>query len=90
MRKLKKYEIKLLMFCQKYGYRYIARDNDEQLWVFKAKPVKSEKFGVWIEDTNCNIIDDYAWLKNHQLKDIVLWEDEEATLIAKLLVEDKQ
>ena len=86
MRKLKQTEIEFLTAFQKNGYRYIARDNDEQLWVFKAKPVKSEKYGVWLEDTDC----DYAWLNNHQLKDIVLWKNEEPTLIANLLEEDKQ
>ena len=90
MRKLKQAEKELLTTYQKRGYLYIARDSDEEIWVFKSKPVKSEKFGVWIENTNGNIIDDYAWLKNlHQLN-IVTWEDENPTLIANLLEEDKQ
>ena len=87
MRKLKQAEKRLLTTCQKYGYRYIARDSDEELWVFKAKPVKSEKFGVWF---NFGMRHDYVCLKKHRLEGIVLWEDEEPTLIAKLLVEDKQ
>ena len=87
MRKLKQTEIELLTTRQKCGYRYIARDDDEEIWVFKSKPFKFEEIGIWFsDDTHC----DYAWLKNHQLKDIVLWEDEEPTLIANLLEEDKQ
>ena len=87
MRKLKQAEKELLTACQKNGYRYIARDKNEEIWVFKSKPVKSEKFYVWINE---DIHYDYV-LINHQLKDIVLrWEDEEPTLIANLLEEDKQ
>ena len=90
MRKLKQAEKELLTTYQKRGYLYIARDSDEEIWVFKSKPVKSEEFGVWVENTDGNIIDDYAWLKNHHQLNIVTWEDEEPTLIANLLEEGKQ
>ena len=87
MRKLKKYEIKLLMFCQKYGYVYIARDDDENIWAFKSKPPKSKKFGVW-----CNVGTRYdlVCLKKHRLEGIVSWGDEEPTLIEDLLEKGKQ
>ena len=85
---LKQAEKRLLTTCQKDGYRYIARDYDEEMWVFKSKPVKSEVKGVWFSvATHC----DYAWLKqNHHQLNIVTWEDEEPTLIANLLEEGKQ
>ena len=87
MRKLKQAEIELLTACQKNGYRYIARDRGEELWVFKLKPFKSKVFWKNDEGVTGHYLER---VDDHWFKDIVLWEDKEPTLIAELLEEGKQ
>ena len=66
-------------------FKYIARDRDDNLYLFESKPVK-KTYGCWNDNPN-NVYDD-MFLFNH-LFQCVQWSDEEPTLIADLLNEDK-
>lgn len=63
-------------------FKYIARDKDEELYLYKAKPVRSES--IW----NC-LDKNYIKLSvfNHMFK-FIKWNDEEPYNIEELLKED--
>ena len=63
-------------------YDYIARDADGELGVYKSKPNKSVKYGIWKTDSDGLYTPMIAY--NH-LFNFIKCEDEEPVLIADLL-----
>lgn len=58
-------------------YSYITRERDGALFIYKDKPVKTTYY--W----NCSDVNDFKYFND--LFPFIKWEDEEPTLIEKLL-----
>ena len=72
-------EYELLKHYRATGYRWIARDGDDEcLYLYKSKPIK---LGVnWGTEHAC-----YQWFVNDDSLPYVKWEDEEPTKINDLI-----
>jgi hypothetical protein len=62
-------------------WKWIARDEDGEIWIYKDKPVKGIKSKMWRNISSC---DSKINLFNH-LFQFIKWEDEEPYLISNLL-----
>lgn len=74
-------ELELLKNIEYGGYRFIARDKDDTLWIFKARPYKSEVNEVWMSNL------DHRLLGNDNLFKNIKWEDKEPCEIHRMVVE---
>lgn len=68
----------LLSKAYEAGYRYVAMDEDGEIFLYKNKPVKGEC--TWIGDCNCV----YTWISK-VISPLISWEDEEPFDIGKYL-----
>ena len=69
----------LLKVLLNRGFEYIARDSDEELWVFDVKPVKfdtqwSDDLGDWIEPLNTHYFPEVKWSDEEPTKIADLWD----------------
>lgn len=72
-------ERKLLEVAYNQGYKHIARDGNNTLFIFEEKPTKEDQ--IWIVNKN-------YWLETFEdMFDFIRWEDEEPYSIEKLLKE---
>lgn len=76
--KLTKLEFELLKFWHKQGYKYIARDRDNTLFIYKDKPSKLAEY--WANLYHYSLDDNFR-----NLFEFVEWEDEEPTSIQEVL-----
>jgi hypothetical protein len=76
--KLNRLEYELLKFWNVGGYKYIARDRDKRLFVYKEKP--SKKYSCWGSMYGHHMLNDFVTLFQ-----FVKWEDKEATSIKDVL-----
>lgn len=76
--KLTKLEFELLKFWYKQGYKYIARDRDNTLFIYKDKPSKLAEY--WANLYHYSLDDNFR-----NLFEFVEWEDEEHTSIQEVL-----
>lgn len=76
--KLTKLEFELLKFWYKQGYKYIARDRDNTLFIYKDKPSKLAEY--WANLYHYSLDDNFR-----NLFEFVEWEDEEPTSIKDVL-----
>lgn len=76
--KLTKLEFELLKYWYKQGYKYIARDRDNTLFIYKDKPSKLAE--CWANLYHCSLDDNFR-----NLFEFVEWEDEEPTSIQEVL-----
>ena len=63
------------------SYKYIARDKNDDLWLYHLKPLR-EGDEVWGNDLDCYYLD---FSKHNNLFKMVQWENEEPTEISVLL-----
>lgn len=68
----------LLSKAYEAGYRYVAMDDGEEIFLYKNKPVKGKC--TWTGDYNCV----YAWISK-AISPLISWEDEKAFDIGKYL-----
>lgn len=68
----------LLSKAYEAGYRYVAMDDGEEIFLYKNKPVKGKC--TWTGDYNCV----YAWISK-VISPLISWEDEEPFDIGKYL-----
>lgn len=73
-----KLEFELLNYWRNKGYKWIARDEDDTLCIFKNKPVKFDK-------AFANVYDYHLVDECRELFQYVEWEDEEPTEIEDLI-----
>lgn len=64
------------------GYKYIARDGDGDLYLYKRKPNKNKRRGYWYDDERALKL--YCF--NYLFK-CIKWEDEESYAIDELIQE---
>lgn len=76
--KLTKLEFELLKFWHKQGYKYIARDRDNTLFIYKDKPSKLAEY--WANLYHYSLDDNFR-----NLFEFVEWEDKEPTPIKDVL-----
>lgn len=76
--KLTKLEFELLKFWHKQGYKYIARDRDNTLFIYKDKPSKLAEY--WANLYHYSLDDNFR-----NLFEFVEWEDKEPTSIKDVL-----
>lgn len=76
--KLTKLEFELLKFWHKQGYKYIARDRDNTLFIYKDKPSKLAEY--WASLYHYSLDDNFR-----NLFEFVEWEDKEPTPIKDVL-----
>lgn len=76
--KLTKLEFELLKFWHKQGYKYIARDRDNTLFIYKDKPSKLAEY--WANIYHYSLDDNFR-----NLFEFVEWEDKEPTSIKEVL-----
>lgn len=76
--KVTRLEYELLKFWINEGYKYIARDRDKRLFVYKEKP--SKKCDCWGSLHGHRMLNDFVTLFQ-----FVKWEDEESTSIKDVL-----
>lgn len=76
--KLTKLEFELLKYWYKQGYKYIARDRDNTLFIYKDKPSKLAEY--WANLYHYSLDDNFR-----NLFEFVEWEDEEPTSIQEVL-----
>lgn len=76
--KLTKLEFELLKFWHKQGHKYIARDRDKRLFLYKEKP--SKKYSCWGSMYGHRMLNDFVTLFQ-----FVKWEDKESTSIQDVL-----
>ena len=75
---------KALLRCLPKEIKYLARDEDGQLWCFETKPFKETEYGgYWDYKPNTN--ESYELSIFNHLFQFVKWENEEATSIEELL-----
>lgn len=76
--KLTKLEFELLKFWHKQGYKYIARDRDNTLFIYKDKPSKLAEY--WANLYHYSLDDNFR-----NIFEFVEWEDKEPTSIKEVL-----
>lgn len=76
--KLTKLEFELLKFWHKQGYKYIARDRDNTLFIYKDKPSKLAEY--WANLYHYSLDDNFR-----NLFEFVEWEDKEPKSIKDVL-----
>ncbi len=76
--KLTKLEFELLKFWHKQGYKYIARDRDNTLFIYKDKPSKLVEY--WANLYHYSLDDSFR-----NLFEFVEWSDEQPTSIKDVL-----
>lgn len=80
--KLSTLEHELLKYFYKDGYRYIARDECNALFLYKRLPIKRDK--MWVNTGNEQF--DYKSLRDFRNKfSFVRWEDTQPTPIQDIL-----
>lgn len=74
---LSKLEYELLRYCINHGYQYIAKDDDEILYVYDTKPNKTQcQWGVTKMVKRINFDDLFSFIR---------WEDDEPYSITYIL-----
>lgn len=81
--KLSALELEILRYFYEDGYGYIARDKDNDLFLYKILPVKSIDSWVIGCDEPCRSFQTLNDFRN--LFSFVKWEDEEPTSIKEIL-----
>lgn len=76
--KLNRLEYELLKFWNVGGYKYITRDRDKRLFVYKEKP--SKKYSCWGSMYGHHMLNDFVTLFQ-----FVKWEDSTPTSIEYVL-----
>lgn len=76
--KVSKLEFELLKFWHKQGYKYIARDRDNTLFIYKDKPSKLAEY--WANLYHYSLDDNFR-----NLFEFVQWEDSTPTPIKEVL-----
>lgn len=76
--KLTRLEYELLKYWSSEGYKYIARDRDKRLFLYKEKP--SKKYSCWGSMYGHHMLNDFVTLFQ-----FVKWEDKESTPIKEVL-----
>ncbi|WP_373754950.1 hypothetical protein [Jeotgalibaca porci] len=71
-------DIYMLNLLLENGYRYLARDEDDELWAYDIRPTKREN--AWDYDTGCEVFE----VKSYFFPE-VQWSDAEPTRIVDLL-----
>lgn len=81
--KLSTLELELLRYFYRDGYRYIARDKDNELFLYKSSPLKSDDSWVMMRSEP---YDNFQTLKHFEnLFSSVRWEDTQPTPIQDIL-----
>lgn len=76
--KVTRLEYELLKYWSSEGYKYIARDRDKRLFLYKEKP--SKKYSCWGSMYGHRMLNDFVTLFQ-----FVKWEDSEPTSIKDVL-----
>lgn len=76
-------ELELLRYFYRDGYRYIARDKDNELFLYKSSPLKSDDSWVMMRSEP---YDNFQTLKHFEnLFSFVRWEDTQPIPIQDIL-----
>lgn len=77
---LSKLEYELLKYYSEKGYKYIARDRDGELFIYKNRPSK-----MHIEWNDNNSLDEFKEIQFKDLFSFISWEDEKPYSIENIL-----